>query len=176
MSLTRECVIRYLTEMRQASPAIIANYPKVHLAEVMAVVTDSDDFERIAPAPGAGDCWHWRLSPLARDITVRRAACAHLRDAVAPPQSKPLAFTKERHARDGMGSALAVWLRANPGSWTIRQIAAARGVAISTVAAQIGLLGAVIAKHKVPGQRRALAYSLAPDAAPAASTPLSTAS
>lgn len=179
MSLTRECVIRYLTEVRQASPAIIANYHKVHLSEVMAVVTDGDDFERVAPAAGTGDCWHWRLSSLANDLTVRRAACAHLRDAVAPPQSapaKPITYTRER-LPSVRGAVMRTWFMANPGEWSMEQIAASRGVSVPTIYSQLKALGAGVVKSHHPGMGRTAFYRLAVHALGARpATPLSTAS
>lgn len=124
---TREDLIVLLSRLPQASiPALVQEYG-CDPVTLLRVLESGDDFERCAPRTEDGHGFAWRLSLLAVDPRVRSAATTHLRAVERPPQSRDGA----RPA--GAASVLLDWLRANPGEWTLTQIAHARGVSLVTV-------------------------------------------
>ncbi len=126
---TREDLIRYLTAERQATVAVLALHFTCTVAEAQQTLDANDDFEH-------GYSQAWRLSVLATNPDTRMAALRQQRDIEQPPQARRRDYTSARPAGSA-ASVLLDWLRANPGEWTLAQIAEARGVGIVTVRQQL---------------------------------------
>lgn len=133
---TREDLIRLLSKEPQASVPSLCAFFTCTASEALRALKASSDFEQVAPRTEDGHGFAWRLSSLSVDPRVRAAALAHHREVERPPQDRRRDYTSARPAGSA-ASVLLDWLRANPGEWTLAQIAEARGVGIVTVRQQL---------------------------------------
>jgi hypothetical protein len=132
MTPTREDLIILLTKWPQASIAALCEFFTCDGAALLRKLKTGDDFEPCAPRTEDGHGFAWRLSSLAVDPTVRAAALVHQRSVEQPPQRRQRQYnTGAARAvlprRGDTANVLVLWLRDNPGKWTIDQIAQGRG-------------------------------------------------
>lgn len=132
---TREDLIVHLTKHAQASVAVLCEHYACAATDLLRALKSCADFEACPPRPEDGKGFAWRLSSLSVDPDVRAAAFKHQRTTEQPPQRRP----QRQHRQDTgaerapfapadpQANVLVVWMRANPGKWTIDQIAQGRG-------------------------------------------------
>ena len=125
--------------------------------DVLRVLDGSSDFERIAPRAEDGQCFAWRLSALSCDSRVRLLALVHFRAIEKPPQHQGKKLGALRPSGD---SLLVAWLRANPGEWSMKQIADARGITLSGVRDACDLARCHLNKRRLQISGRPLLISL----------------
>lgn len=167
MTPTREDLIQLLTKQPQVSVAELVTLCGAPAANLLRILKTGDDFEPCAPRPQDGHGLAWRLSSLAVDPRVRAAAIVHQRSSEQPPQRRqhqhhtgaPRAvLTKQSPG----ANVLVAWLRANPGKWTLDQIAQGRGCSVASVRSLLRIHRQCIDEERLPSKGRPLVISLKP--------------
>jgi hypothetical protein len=132
---------------------------------IIAVLDKSDDFERVpAVANDPEKGFRWRLSALASDPRVRDLAWRLLRLVEQPPQRRAShGLMRAPHPFTGR-SVLLSWLKDNPGEWTVKQIAEARGVSANALREHMARHSGKLIKRRLPIPGRPLVISLKPNA------------
>lgn len=167
MTPTREDLIQLLTKQPQVSVAELVAKHEAPAAAILVVLKTGDDFEPCAPRPEDGQGFTWRLSSLACDPRVRAAAFVHQRSAEQPPQRRQYQQNTGAHRAtltkhlEG-ANVLVAWLRANPGKWTLDQIAQGRGCTVASVRSLLRIHRQCIDEERLPSKGRPLVISLKP--------------
>jgi hypothetical protein len=165
MTPTREDLVVLLTKWPQASIAALREFFACDAAELLRKLKTTDDFEPCAPRTEDGHGFAWRLSSLAVDPTVRAAALVHQRAVEQPPQRRQAAHPNgapraEFQRKDDGANVLVLWLKQNPGKWTIAQIAEGRGCTLGAVRDHLKKHRHHFATERLPKSGRPLVVSL----------------